>query len=133
MYRVCVFFFNAGYRVTVILYLLSQKSNAIQMWRNVARWTTACLENLTTLLDKIDLLNNNPHGREQQVIKVALIREHHGLLNEDYEDFSRYLMTKTAITTKEVNTELHRLRKRRMVRWHVFGAPDTHIVPERSM
>ena len=119
-------------KITTTLYVLSQKNNLIQTWRNISRWTVASLDILPKLLTKINKLNHSGKEREQAV-KVGTIRQHQGLLNEDYSEFSYFILKKEHLSNSEVKSELIRLKLRRLAKWHVYGAPDDVIVPERSM
>ena len=109
-----------------------QRYNLIQLWRACCRFVEANLHGLSLLLQKLDVLNRG-EGLDSAPFRPQLLRENSGLLPEDYSEFGTWLLTQERTTYKDLNNYLVQARKRRMARWHVYGAPDNVIIPSQSM
>ena len=109
-----------------------QRYNLIQLWRSTCRFVEANLHPLPALLTKLDVLNRSD-TLDNAPFRPQLLRENPGLLIEDYQDMGTWLLELQRTNYKELNSYLLEARKRRMARWHVYGAPDDVILPELSM
>ena len=76
----------------------------------------------------------NRNTKEGEILKALPCREQVCLTNEDYVEFVTWLLTTTTLPRKaEINAKLLELRKLRLTRWHVYQAPESVILPEKSM
>ena len=109
-----------------------QRYNLIQLWRACCRFVEANLHGLSLLLQKLDVLNRG-EGLDSAPFRPQLLRENSGLLPEDYSEFGTWLLNQEKTTYKDLNNYLVQARKRRMARWHVYGAPDDVVIPSQSV
>ena len=84
-----------------------------------------------TLINKIRELNGADTTKE--VINTNLFKSNPGLNTADLADFGIELTYLTKVTSKELQSKLLQMRKRRLIRWHVYESPDTVVIPELSM
>ena len=109
-----------------------QRYNLIQLWRATSRFVQANLQGLSVVLNCVDAVNKN-EGWDKGPFRPQLLRENTGLLDADYREFADFMMQQPKLTFRDMNVALVQARKRRMARWHVYGAPDSYITAEKRM
>ena len=101
------------------------------MWRPMAYFLAANVDLGQCLINKIRELNGADVSKE--VITPTLFKSNPGLNTADLADFGIQLTYLTKATSKELQSKLVNMRKRRLIRWHVYESPPTVVIPELSM
>ena len=124
----------ALFRHLVVLpfFHLSQRKNLLQYWRNFATWIGANCERKDRLIAKVQQLNEGSKAREAPV-RVEPFRSKGGLIYSDYYDLGTYVLGLKTAKSDTISLKLEELRFKRMVHYHVFGAPADRVHPEMSM
>ena len=84
-----------------------------------------------TLVKKIKDLNGPIIKSE--IITNLVFKDHAGLNADDLRDFGLWLTDQARVSSKDMGHRLGDMKKRRMVRWHVYNAPDDVVSPALSM
>ena len=58
------------------------------------------------------------------------MREHTCLLAEDYRDIGLWILGQTTLSSKQFAAHLESVKKARLAKWHIFGAPDDVVHPD---
>ena len=73
-------------------------------------------------------------NRNSKVLQPGTFCDAALLTIEDYTEFVSWLLSTTTLPRKaEINAKLLELRKLRSTCWHVNQAPDSILLPEKSM
>ena len=111
---------------------LLQKYNLLQYFRNFAAFVAANWFRYSALVMKTEELNAGKLDRDQ-VVRVEPFRNNPGLNLGDYAQVGEWLMDVHSVKGDALNKMLKQLKFRRMVVYHVYGAPDTVVHPSLSM
>jgi len=103
----------------------------VAIWRPLTFFLAANLDIHKALLKKIRDLNGPTAAGE--IITKQLFKDHAGLNTEDLRDFGLWLTDQTKVSAKEVNHRLSDMKKRRMIRWHVYLSPPEVVAPHLSV
>lgn len=114
-----------------VFYICSQKLSIIQQWRPLVFFLAANLDIGRTLVKKIKDLNGPIIKSE--IITNLIFKDHAGLNADDLRDFGLWLTDQPRVSSKDMGHRLGDMKKRRMVRWHVYNAPDDVVSPALSM
>ena len=106
--------------------------NLLQLWRATSKFVASNLNWLPTVLKKIETFNKNA-DIDTCVFRPHVLHHNPGLLDADYHQLAEWLLDQDELSYGELNRQLVHMRKRRMVLWHVEGAPDDVILPDKSM
>ena len=106
---------------------LTVRYNLCQLWRSTARFTVANTAILSELLTKVEHLNAQIRDRDLPPFRPQTFRENTGLMQEDYADLGRWVITKSKLSLKDLTQQMVFLKPRRGARWHIYTAPD-HLV-----
>ena len=69
----------------------------------------------------------------KEIVTTAVFKDNPGLNTRDLAEVGEWLLEGKKVTTKDIQTKLSQLRRRRLIRWHIYGAPDDVVVPELSV
>ena len=103
----------------------------MQTWRPLAFFLSCNADISGALLRKIRDLNGNVVANE--VVHTTLFKNNPGLNAQDLKDFGLWLLDQTKATGKELDARLAVMRRRRLLRWHIFEAPDNVVKPDLSV
>ena len=110
---------------------LFQKLSVVQTWRPLAFFLSCNADISTSLLKKIREINGNIAANE--VLHTTLFKNNPGLNAGDLKDFGLWLLDQTRANGKDLDARLGVMRKRRLLRWHIYQAPDDVVMPDLSM
>ena len=115
-----------------MLFSLCQKYNLLQYFRNFAAFVAANWYRYPALVAKTKELNAGKLERDQMV-RLEPFRNNPGLTLGDYAQVGEWLMDAHTVRGDALNKKLKYLKFRRMVVYHVYGAPDGVVHPSLSM
>ena len=104
----------------------------MQYFRNFAAFVAANWFRYEALVVKTQELNAGKLERDQ-VVRVEPFRNNPGLTLADYVQVGEWLMDAHNVKGDNLNKLLKQLKFRRMVVYHVYGAPDDVVHPSLSM
>ena len=116
----------------VFFMFFSQRKNLLQYWRNYATWIGANCERKDRLIAKVQQLNEGSKSREAPV-RVEPFRSKGGLIYSDYYDLGTFVLGLKGAKSDTISQKLEEMRFKRMVHYHVFGAPADRVHPLMSM
>ena len=104
----------------------------VATWRPLIYFLASNVDIGPGLVNKIRELNGGGY-QSTEVITNLLFKDNTGLNAADCREMADWLFTLSKVTGKDLTQKLAELRKRRMIKWHVYVAPDSFVTPERSM
>lgn len=115
----------------LIYFIHSQRNHLIRKWTNICHFVCVNYDKKALLIPKIAEINR---GKEGEILRPELMREHNCLMPDDFKEFADLLIGMDKIPNRmTINQALKDFKYMRLVRWHVMQSPEGVIPTEKSM
>ena len=108
-----------------------QKQYLLQTWRPLTFFLGSNIDIRVGLIHAIRALNGPTISTE--IVTNMLFKDNPGLNCEDLRDFGLWLTEQSRVSGKDLQQRLSTMRKRRMIRWHVYQSPSDVVADNLSM